>query len=220
MPINHGERYIFVHIPKTAGSTILDRLNIDRTVSNFFGGQFQVRYYTVECVAQHMPAFLIRKIRPDIFDKYYKFSFIRNPYDRVLSEFFWCRKNANLESKTEDEILSDFNQWLEPYYLTKNTSRKFSQRWFLYSRCKKHLLVDEIYRYENFEQEFSKLVEKLKIKIPERYSLKSRNISTLTIDKNILLTKKNKDFIYSNFKDDFETFNYPKEFTWVPKNIV
>jgi len=39
----------------------------------------------------------------------------------------------------------------------------------------------------------------------------------IQVDKNMLLTEKNKEYIYRVFEEDFETFKYPKEYVWVPK---
>jgi len=45
----------------------------------------------------HMPAELIRRrIGKNLWDNYYKFSVIRNPYDKVLSGFYFFRRLKNI----------------------------------------------------------------------------------------------------------------------------
>ena len=59
-----------------------------------------------------MPAWLIKdrldiyskKLKFDIFNNFYKFAVIRNPFDLIVSDYFW-RKNSNiLKEKSFDHI--------------------------------------------------------------------------------------------------------------------
>ena len=40
---------------------------------------------------RHFTVLDIKTLFPNLFNKYYKFSFVRNPYDRLLSEYYWCK---------------------------------------------------------------------------------------------------------------------------------
>jgi hypothetical protein len=214
MPIDFENKYIFVHIPKTGGSTVISRLNTPKFIHNFAASSMQIMYKDMLCINGHIPAFILREFRPETFGKYYKFTFVRNPYDRTISEFLWLHREEELETMTQQEIVDKFDVWLFSYYIERNTSRKCTQKWYIFSKEKRKLLIDEIYRFENFEEDFSKLIQKLNV-IPKNMDILKK--SKIEIDRNLLLTEKNKQYIYAIFKEDFDYFGYSKEYVWKPK---
>ena len=86
--IDHRHRYVFVHIPKTAGTSLKRRLagydldkrwqpdpaQIQHLYSHLTGAQLQAE---LEAVAGVDAA------------AYFRFTFVRNPWDRVLSAFLY-----------------------------------------------------------------------------------------------------------------------------------
>ncbi len=217
MPICFDNKHIFIHIPKTGGSSIISRLNMPKKIHSFSGSGMQITFKGLLCAEDHIPAFLFKEIRPDIFGRFYKFSFVRNPYDRVISEFLWIFRDewiTQTYSLTDQEMKDKFDVWLFSYYIDRENSRKCTQKWFLYCKDKRKLLIDQIYKFEEFESEFDKLTKKLNI-VPENMKILKK--AKIEVDRNILLTEKNKQYIYSVFKEDFETFKYPKEYVWNKK---
>ena len=91
--ISHQHRFIFIHIPKTAGTSIekalcdescqllpgeWDRTRVSHTPLNHLTLQELVDYSI---------------LTPAQFKTYFKFCFVRNPWDRLISEIFcpWMR---------------------------------------------------------------------------------------------------------------------------------
>jgi len=58
---------IFIHLPKTAGSSISKGLGLS--------------------TSRHVPAADYRKTNPAKFARFFKFAFVRNPYDRLVSSY-------------------------------------------------------------------------------------------------------------------------------------
>jgi hypothetical protein len=55
----------------------------------------------------HMPAKLIQdKIGMDIWNNYFKFTVVRNPYDKLISAFYFHKKNKKQESNGIKRIIS------------------------------------------------------------------------------------------------------------------
>lgn len=218
MPICFSKKFIFVHIPKTAGTSVSRRLGINDTYANFCHTDMKIKINECMCADNHVPAFFLKEMRPDIFEEYYKFTFVRNPYDRVISEFFWVYKGYWKEqfvNFSEKNIKNLFDVWLENYYLDKPSCRQCTQSWFLLDRDGETILVDDIFKFESFQSEFDLLIKKLNITpVEDKVYTKSK----VKIDRNLLLTESHKEFIYNLFKEDFNRFGYPKEYIWIGKS--
>ena len=74
--INHEHKFIFIHVPKTGGTSI----------ESFFGG---CKEYSHDDLKTHIKKHKNTK-------KYFKFGFVRNPWDRMVSEYKWLT-NTNLK---------------------------------------------------------------------------------------------------------------------------
>ena len=97
--ISHPHRCIFVHIPKTAGNSI----------NRVFGVDWQ-NHKDLARYAAELP--------PDIFSAYFKCAIVRNPWDRLYSDYNYQRKKSRAkESKlfvfAADGGQRDFAAWVE-----------------------------------------------------------------------------------------------------------
>ena len=97
MPISHKHRCIFVHIPKTGGTSVEQALGIGKIDHDAMRSHDIEIFDKISYAPQHFTASMLKeheKIKEHWFD-YYRFSIVRNPYERVLSEFF-CINTAPL----------------------------------------------------------------------------------------------------------------------------
>ena len=80
--INHRYRCIFVHIPRTGGTS----------VQRFFGTHWQ-DHKDISRYAE--------ELEPQTFASYYKFALVRNPWDRLVSDYnFQKMKKASQASRS------------------------------------------------------------------------------------------------------------------------
>jgi len=84
MPISDKYKTIFVHIPKTGGQSINRMLELEAKKEHLIS--------VTEPILQHiLPAEIKKRIPAKKWNTYYKFTIIRNPYEKCLSDFLWFK---------------------------------------------------------------------------------------------------------------------------------
>ncbi len=149
---------------------------------------------------------------------YYKFTFIRNPFDRLVS----CYKS---------KILLPYNlkqppHFNAPYFSTIQPNSSFadfvqsianipdfmadqhfkSQYAILYDKNK--LLVDWIGRFENLEADWAELAKKYNFKPDLAYHNSSHNVENTYQDYRLYYTKELADMVYKRYQKDVELLGY------------
>lgn len=184
---------IFVHIPKNAG------LSVCYTLFGNTGGS-------------HRKIVDYKKIfSPVTFKRYYKFTFVRNPWDRLVSTFFFL-KNGGLTEKDRvwaQEHLEQFDSfdafvkgWLTEENI--NNSLHFQHQYGFLEDEKGTIAVDFIGRFENIEEDFKIITDKLNIK----RTLKKTNTSKRKEDYRAYYNQETKAKVGIIYKRDIELFNY------------
>jgi hypothetical protein len=169
MIISHKYRFIFIKTNKTAGTSMEIALSAicgpediltpisskDERVRSFFGYCGPQNYHYKDTVfrAHTSAASIMNYIAPDIWDTYFKFCFERNPWDKVISHYYWRGggiKYAGLDAYLaagELEKIKAFSQ-----YTAGDT-----------------ILVDEIFKFEQLSQAIKTLKQRLEL--PESFRL-------------------------------------------------
>ncbi len=197
MPINHHHRCIFVHVPRTAGSSIeeallgLDTTGAARDLSNeaaLFGvipADVRARREIAAAYRewQHLPAAEMRRILPaDIWDGYFKFALVRNPWDRMVSWFCYVDALANRPTAPGRRLMGAlqgrlgrapslrerFGAWLRDPdrnagFLGDGRILRDQLDWITDERgaC----LVDFVGRYENLREDFQALCRRFGVNV-------------------------------------------------------
>jgi hypothetical protein len=123
MPVSHKLRTIFVHVPKCAGSSITAALReLDPDLAFVGLAPPDVLAATNRRWLHHLPASYLREVLPpDVWASYFKFGFVRNPYDRVVSGFFYyggCSPELihagtrGPSGPVHEEIRNKFESWV------------------------------------------------------------------------------------------------------------
>ena len=103
MFISDTHKFIFIHIPKTAGSTVDKRLSLQGIINDNSAKCFVWDYITKKkgCFDKKQNTIIqpyhlsYREIglSTEQKKKFFTFSFVRNPYDRFYSSILYSRKN-------------------------------------------------------------------------------------------------------------------------------
>lgn len=140
---HYANRYkcIFIHIPKAAGTSVAQTL---------FGQG-----------SRHVPYFEYEKANPWKFRRYFKFAFVRNPWDRLVSTYFFLKHGgiSELDISWARENLSSYANFAD---FVKNGLSKESilswvhfkpQHYFICDQTMK-VKVDFVGRFESINRDF------------------------------------------------------------------
>jgi len=119
--ISHKLKFIFIHIPKTSGNSLSLYLKdlVDNVVvqKNSLVGKNQGIKVLCELGnndIKHADIGYYKKVYGETINDYFKFTIVRNPYDRILSYYFW-NKGTN-KTFNRDEFIDFVNKGISFQY--------------------------------------------------------------------------------------------------------
>jgi hypothetical protein len=87
MPIDYDRKLVFVHVPRTGGTSVEELFGLNRPRNLHSSTPFEELSYKTP---QHLTYRELAALLPEPFLRgAYAFSFVRNPWDRFLSEYLW-----------------------------------------------------------------------------------------------------------------------------------
>lgn len=204
---------VFISIPKCASKTILEMFELgkNRDWDALYGENHFIMYENHQRL----------KVLEELYDlsNMYIFTFVRNPYDRIKSWFYYHKNIKNLNFYKHKSL----NEWISGGCKT----HVFKQNGTDWNKENKSVLlqynyiegkskIDFIGKIENFENDCKEIILNLnnifqKNNIPKKITYK--DITNNTTDEKYKveeITDENKELIYNLFKKDFEYFNYDK----------
>lgn len=192
--ISHKHKFIFIHIPRTGGTTIEHMLvNYQEGKLIEKGGGIwipdestQLKILKVfpdfnfENDSKHMTASQWKLVLGDDYQDYYKFTIVRNPFDKCLSIKKFLSKRPDIRGMKE---------WLikQHIFIEDNDG---------------NTIIDDIFFHETIEDAWKNICEKLDIK--EEPLIHKNNKKSL----NLKLSKDEIEWIKINLKNDFNKFKY------------
>ena len=183
MFINHEHKFIFIHIPKNAGTSIRN--------------SFEIEGYDKKVVKKNWPHDTCLEIKDycgeEVWNEYFKFAFVRNPYDRLVS-YYHFHKSPQYKYPARANSLP-FDQWVMKGL---DSNMKKNQTWYLDED------VDYIGRFENLEKDWELICKEIGI---TPYKLPKFNVSDHNEWKSYY-TDDSEKLVNRIFQDDFEVFNY------------
>jgi hypothetical protein len=200
MVVCHNLKCIYIHIPKTAGTSVERFLRDNNKNGLDYHGVRDGRSL------HHFTGFELKRELGVIYNNYYKFTIIRNPYDRLLSEYYWTpiRGIGYKSGQTKADFITYVSTVVKNNLYNSNiyNDHFIPQFMFIYNNNK--ILVDQLFKYEDLDWTINYLKKKLEINANFPYLNKSNNIVKTE------WTDKQKERIYKIYKKDFIIFNYNK----------
>ena len=206
--ISHSNRFIFIHVPKTGGTSISAVL---KPFGIVLSGDQNVKsiYY------KHAKASYLQPLLGDEYSEYFKFAVVRNPFDWLISNYEFnrglhrpflkgtCIKNSNKIPNWATNI--GFENWL--YWWVENFSP--SQNQFIADHTG-IIIIDKVLRFESLEVDFSQVCEKIGVDFPKsglphlRVSYRPQSIFNY-------YNNSTSAYVIEKFSADFDMFGYSKK---------
>ncbi len=205
MLISDKHQFIFIHIRKAAGSSInnllkpfsnmqprdiLSRLKSKSRIEKDYHKFYFQAHDDINLVKSIMP--------PEIFKSYFKFSFVRDPWARLVSEYEYIRKEKT-HGRHKKVVKMDFRAYI------KYQARRFEAHQInMLTDREGKLLMDFTGKFENLNDDWRFVCEQINIPfspLPHLNRNKQVDYRNYYSDDEITLVEK-------LWKRDIETFNY------------
>ena len=208
MILSHKKKFIYIHVYKVAGTSI-------RTVLQEYGDRSLTDFPLIENVKfylgkkytsfsrwaiDHINARELKMhLSNDIFNSYFKFAFVRNPWDWQVSLYHYM---LQYKVHPQHELISKMKSFDEYIEWRINHDMEF-QKEFIYDE-NGYKLVDLVGKFENLQEDFNNICSQITI---SQAKLPVANKSKHAFYKDYY-NKHTRDLIGKAFKTDIDTFDY------------
>jgi hypothetical protein len=169
--INNSKKFIFVHVPKAAGTSITNELSAYTEYCDLeiggtaFGEQLQPLYKRRFNLYKHISADEIKSIvGQHVWNEYFTFSIVRNPYTRLRSIFSFLKEweGTPEDFKTSLSGFSGFNEFVESEtWKTRLGPDRIFQPQGTWLQSEGLISVDYVGRLESIDEDFNKIIERI-----------------------------------------------------------
>ena len=219
MILSYSRRFIFIHIPKAAGESIKTALKDYR----------HFEFDHPQKIYPHVKALEIKQHEVgEEFDRFIKFAFIRNPWDRQVSYYHYMMDRPFLEFHHIIKKFKSFGDYIhhlgtqdhlplpqddlgayKPYYNPQPSTGP--QVDFLVDNDGNYI-VDFIGRVENMQSDFRLVCAILEIDVEA-----TKNNTSKHKDYKSYYNDETKEIIRKAFRRDFEYFDYSFDNSKIPE---
>lgn len=208
--ISHYHRTIFVHIPKCGGQSIehiyLNELNLSwknraplllRKKTEGEKAPVRLAHLTLQGYLDN------HYISKEIYNEYYKFSVVRDPYARVISLYNYLGFNDDMDINT---FVSNV--------LTEKSSPRDRSYWFFMPQTNfildynGQIGLDDILKLETINNEWGKVISKTNVKTSE---IPRHNITVKKKGEIADFNSNSYEIINEIYESDFSTLGYVRK---------
>ncbi|RMF91729.1 MAG: sulfotransferase, partial [Nitrospinota bacterium] len=137
-------------------------------------------------------------LSPPVYDRFFSFAFVRNPWDWQVSLYFYMLKTRD---HFQHRLIHSM-QGFEEYIRWRVREDRHLQKDFVTDEAG-NLLVDFVGKYENLEQDFAQVCARIGIQaaLPHLNQSGHRNYREY-------YNERTRNLVYDAFKEDIEFFHY------------
>ena len=210
MPVSYEHKFIFIHIPKCAGSSIRKALKNAGVLLDWEGPvrpEHKAKYSINEKWLHHLQAPALKSLLPEnVWDTFFKFTFVRNPWDRLVSEYHFNKRmyaiNPHFRLRRPEwtqslDKSSNFDEWIKLGIEYVRPSMGFI------SDENGKLLVDFVGRHENLQQDFQYACDRIGIHAELPHEMRSEHAAYRSY-----YSEDTKKVVQQHFAEEIDLFQY------------
>ena len=202
MIISHSKKFIFIHIYKVAGTSISNMMDKYSSKNQFFGLKHiflgHPKIFSNDFEAHIMAPDLKSLIPSDIYNEYFKFCFVRNPWDWQVSLYHFM---LGKETHRQHDLVKSLGSY-ENYLDWRVNIDLVLQSDFIFENNTS--CVDFIGKIENINSDITRIIDAIGI---QNRQLPWLNKSDHKEYKKYY-TPKTRKLIEYHFEKDIDTFKY------------
>jgi len=202
MPYNNTHNILFIHIPKSAGTSVLKMFNMSEKEGHISWEKY-------------------KNLDENIYQNAYKFAIVRNPWDKFVSCYEYVKmdksywhsidgesiygKHPDYDLTNKYDNFNDFVKFLseikEPHLPLKSVNWSYQYQWVCDNGI--GVKIDTLYRFEHMDYMINDLNEKFNFQFELPHINKSNNK-----DYRKYYNDNSIEFVNKIYKRDIELFNY------------
>jgi len=217
--LSHKHRFLFVHVAKTGGRSI--NLTLRKRCPRSERFNTHKLNSQVDVLGRRIALEIKPQTTPEQWHSYFKFAFVRNPWDRTVSMFRHVQSAREMNSKDKLRYLQEITRRLkirpdeftfEVFVKSVLRDRVFDNyHWDKQIHCftdqDNRNLFDFIGRFENLQQDFDFVCRRINFpqqRLPHHHKSRHDHYSAY-------YTKETEQIVGDLYREDVETFGYECE---------
>jgi hypothetical protein len=208
MILSHQKKFIYIHIYKVAGMSIRSALQpFDEMSKKEFPWYENIKFdlgqrfkFLSGWALDHIKAKQVKKyLAPEVYNNYYKFTFVRNPWDWQVSLYHFMLQVPNHPQHRLVTKMKSFDEYIE-WRVNEDLEL---QRDFIYDD-QGNKILDFVGRFEHLQEDFNVICQNIglaPVQLP--YINKSKHKPYKEY-----YSEHSKNLIGKAFKEDIELFKY------------
>ncbi len=212
MLVSDTKRFVFIHNPKCAGTSVRDMLMGVETTGNRFWGILDTPDRQID--RAHVPLDEMRTLYPDIYallPRYFSFAFVRDPYDRVVSAYDYVEGRYTVNTPAYARQMNAYLQANLHALVTdlSPASIHFTpQHRFLCDGAERK--VEHVFRYETLERDVRHLHRHLNLPLAPEAPLLRTNRARPRHVTSALLDAATVRVVNDHYAQDFDSLGYTR----------
>lgn len=214
MLLSHRYRFLYVHIAKTAGTSVRAALQrhmwadpwripmfICSRMSHLSGHRLACK------LPRHAKAIAAREMLPhDFYQSLFKFCFVRNPWDLQVSSFHHIRRERPQLMHGIDDFAAFIRYKFDPerpyqYHMDISAERQSDYVTDQHGNS----IIDFVGRYERLEEDYAYILRRIGLRVTP---LPQRRAATDRRDYRHYYTDDTAQQVAAHYRDDIERFGY------------
>jgi chondroitin 4-sulfotransferase 11 len=181
----HDYKLIFIHIPKNAGVSIYEVFEVPQNDQ----GHKKIDEYDIENV-----------------DEYFKFCFVRNPWDRFVSTYSYFKKGGRGRPGDikDSEVVNSYENFNDFVNNIQELKESFNDRHFYNQSYWLDDSLDFIGRFESLQEDFNTVCDMIDIphtQLPHKNKSKHKHYTEY-------YDEESKQIVADIYANDIECFDY------------